>query len=141
MFFIQKLKPQKHQEIYFTKIKYVENHNFQFSNINSQILLVTGIANPTPLVHYLETQYQCVHKLHFSDHHLFTRKDIQKIIRLKEKSGGENCIIITTEKDSARLQAFDNMPEYYVIPVEIVFLEKEAEFKKKLLSLLKQNDA
>jgi len=101
------------------------------------ILLITGIANPAPLVHYLEAQYDEIHRLHFPDHHAFTNKDIEKIIRLKERFGGENCTIITTEKDAVRLQAFENMPEYNVVPIEIVFLENEAVFKEKLLSLLK----
>jgi tetraacyldisaccharide 4'-kinase len=92
-------------------------------------------------VQYLGTQYSAIHHLKFPDHHSFTKKDIQKIIQLKEKLGGENCTIMTTEKDATRLQAFENMPEYHTIPIETVFLEDEAGFKEKLLSLLKQNNA
>ena len=135
--FIQKIKPQQNQDLFFTKI------NYKITNLNSQfsILLITGIAHPTPLVQFLEKQYGKIHKLHFPDHHSFTNKDIEKIIRLKEKLGGENCTILTTEKDAARLQTFKNMPEYYTVPIEIVFLENESVFKEKLLSLLKQSDA
>jgi tetraacyldisaccharide 4'-kinase len=148
--FLQKLSPKNHQAVYFTKIGYKESRmqkaesrkqNFQLSTLNSQLLLVTGIANPAPLVRFLETQNKTIHKLHFPDHHSFTQKDIQKIIRLKEQLGGENCTIITTEKDATRLQAFEKMPEYLTIPIETVFLENEADFKEKLLSLLNQNDA
>jgi len=132
--FLQKLKRKPHQEVFFTKIEYKQKAE---SNENLMILLLTGIANPTPLVQYLKTQYHKIHQLHFPDHHAFTNKDIEKIIRLKEKLGGENCTIITTEKDAVRLQAFKNMPKYHVIPIEIVFLENETIFKEKLLSLLK----
>ena len=133
--FIQKLKPKENQEVYFMKIGY--KADFQaFENIKSQILLITGIANPTPLVQYLETKCKNIHKLHFIDHHLFTKKDIAKIIHLKEKLGGKNCTIITTEKDAMRLQSFDNMPEFHTTPIEMVFLENETGFKEKLLSLL-----
>jgi len=107
----------------------------------STAVVITGIANPAPLLHHLESQYNKLHHLHFSDHHTFTNKDIQKIIRLKEKLGGESCTILTTEKDATRLQAFKNMPAYQVIPIEIVFLENEAVFKEKLLSLLKHDNA
>jgi len=100
-------------------------------------LLITGIANPAPLLHHLKTQHSEIHHLHFPDHHAFTNKDIEKIIHLKEKLGGENCTVITTEKDAVRLQGFKNMPEYYTIPIEIVFLENDVVFKEKLLSLLK----
>jgi tetraacyldisaccharide 4'-kinase len=156
-YFLQKLKPQQHQEVFFTKISYkLQSTKYELQSNKSpssfegvahearrgsldqpKILLITGIANPAPLVHYLEVQYNEIHKLHFSDHHEFTNKDIEKIIRLKEKLGGENCTIITTEKDAVRLQAFKNMPEYHVVPIEIVFLENEVVFKEKLLSLLK----
>jgi len=137
--FLLKLKPKQGQEVFFTKIKY----NSQFSILNSQfsILLITGIANPTPLVHYLKSQYENIHFLHFPDHHSFSKKDIEKIIRLKEKLGGENCTILTTEKDAMRLQAFENMPSYHTVPIEIVFLDNETGFKEKLLSLLPKNHA
>ena len=162
--FIEKLKMQPHQEVFFTKIKYSQKHEIprsarndeaqlspsNFEGVpegrgslykNQKILLITGIANPTPLLHHLESQHTNIHHLHFPDHHAFTNKEIEKIIRLKEKLGGENCTIITTEKDAMRLQAFKNMPAYQVIPIEIVFLEKEAAFKEKLLSLLKHDNA
>jgi len=154
--FLKKLKPPLRQEVFFTKVKYdqkgegrKEKGEISPSNFegvpegrgslyeNQKILLLTGIANPTPLVHYLQTQHQEVHPLHFPDHHAFTNRDIEKIIRLKEKLGGESCTIVTTEKDAARLQAFKNMPAYQMIPIETVFLENEDGFKEKLLSLLK----
>jgi tetraacyldisaccharide 4'-kinase len=138
--FLQKLKPKAHQEVYFTKIGY-GSQKPEVRSRKPQILLLTGIANPTPLVQYLETRFENIHKLHFRDHHSFTKKDIEKIIRLKEKLGGDNCTLITTEKDAVRFQSFENMPEYYTIPIEIVFLEDEVGFKEKLLSLLSQKDA
>ena len=135
--FIRKLKLQPHQELFFTTLKY----KLQIKNQKSTILLITGIANPAPLVQYLETQYSTIHKLHFSDHHSFTNKNIEKIIRLKEKLGGEDCTVLTTEKDAMRLQAFENMPEFETVPIEIEFLEKEDVFKEKILSLLHHEDA
>jgi len=135
--FIKKIKPTPTQEIFFTKIQYKS----QISNLKSQILLITGIANPDPLVHYLRSQYDKVHTLHFPDHYRFTKKDIETIIRLKEKFGGDNCTVLTTEKDAVRLRELENMPDFYTIPIEIVFSENETVFKEKLLSLLKQKDA
>jgi len=136
--FIKSLKPQSHQEVFFTKIKYIEiGEGSKEERKKREILLITGIAHPEPLVKFLETQYDTIHKLHFPDHHVFTNSDIERIIRLKDKLGGENCTVLTTEKDAARLAMMNNMPEYHTIPIEIVFLEKEDFFKKKLLSLLK----
>jgi tetraacyldisaccharide 4'-kinase len=139
--FIQKLKPQSHQELFFTKIGYCEAESRKQESRKQEILLITGIDNPAPLVHHLENKFGPIHRLHFPDHHNFTKKDIEKIIRLKEQWGGDDCTIITTEKDAVRLQAFDIMPQFYVAPIEIVFLDKEAVFKEKLLSLLHQENA
>jgi tetraacyldisaccharide 4'-kinase len=142
--FIQKLKPQLQQEVFFTELR-VTSYELRVTSyklrVTSHRLLITGIDNPAPLVEYLENEYGAIHKLHFSDHHAFTKNDIDKIIRLKEQFGGDDCTILTTEKDAVRLQAFDNMPEFYTVPVEIVFLEREAVFKEKLLSLLHQENA
>jgi tetraacyldisaccharide 4'-kinase len=150
--FLQKLKPQNKQNVFFTRIEYMacSKTSLYFEGAlkeqdslfqKTKILLLTGIANPTPLVQYLKKQSKEIHALHFPDHHSFTNKDIERIIRTKEKLGGKNCTIITTEKDAMRLQAFENMPEYYSIPIEIAFLENETGFKEKLLSLLHHDDA
>jgi tetraacyldisaccharide 4'-kinase len=149
--FLRKLKPREGQQVYFVGIQYKQKAESRMQNAkgnspfcllpSASCLLVTGIANPAPLVRYLEAQYETVHKLHFPDHHEFTKKDMEKIIRLKEQLGGENCTLLTTEKDAVRLQAFENMPEYHTVPIEIVFLDNEAAFKEKLLSLLKQKNA
>jgi tetraacyldisaccharide 4'-kinase len=137
--FIQQLKLQSHQEAFFTKLR-VTSYELQESRTANH-LLITGIDNPTPLVNFLENEFGAIHQLHFPDHHNFTAKDIEKIIRVKEQLGGDDCTILTTEKDAMRLQAFNNMPEFYTVPIEIVFLEREAVFKEKLLSLLRHDNA
>ena len=136
--FILQLKPKQHQEVFFTTIHYAESRRAEGKN---EILLVTGIDNPKPLLDYLEGYYGKINRLHFPDHHSFTKKDIEKIIKLKEKLGGDNCIIFTTEKDAMRLQAFENMPEFQTIPIEIAFLENESVFQEKLLSLFHRHEA
>jgi len=151
LFYKQKLKLQSHQELFFTKIKYEIRgcekkilSNFEGVDGNaergslygkSNILLITGIANPKHLVQYLESQFGKIHQLHFPDHHSFTKKDIETIIHYKKHLGGDSCTIITTEKDSMRLKDFDNMPKYHTLPIKVVFLENEDLFQKKLLNL------
>jgi tetraacyldisaccharide 4'-kinase len=143
--FLQKLKPQSQQEVFFTKFTYkLQLTSERLAVLQSHgltVLLITGIANPAPLVQFLENQYGEIHKLHFHDHHSFTKKDIEKIIHLKNKLGGENCRILTTEKDAMRLQELGNMPDYQTIPIEIAFLENESVYKEKLLSLLHHHEA
>lgn len=51
------------------------------NNLNYyDILLITGIANPKPLLQHLSKFSQRVKHLKFRDHHSFTDDDIKKII-------------------------------------------------------------
>lgn len=65
------------------------------------ITLVTGIANPQPLLDHLESKSVRVTHLAFPDHHLFEQKDIDSI--RKQQSDA----ILTTEKDWVRMARFD----------------------------------
>lgn len=89
---------------FFTTIEYrgLINSNDEVEKIDNtkKYLLITGIANPQPIYEYLAEN-----KIHFaakkySDHHSFSKKEIQYIIKKSE-----NCdAIITTEKDWMRLK-------------------------------------
>jgi len=91
-------------QTFFTKIEYrgFINNNNEIKQVDStkKYLLITGIANPQPIYDYLAEN-----KIHFaakkySDHHRFSKKEIQYIIKKSE-----NCdAIITTEKDWMRLK-------------------------------------
>ena len=67
--------------------------------VNSTPLLVTGIANPMPLLHHMQQQFPDTELFAFPDHHVFTNQDI---IRIKEKAEHYEHIV-TTEKDYMRL--------------------------------------
>ncbi|HOO43332.1 MAG TPA: tetraacyldisaccharide 4'-kinase, partial [Bacteroidales bacterium] len=84
------------------------------------LLLVTGIANPKPLVVYLETSYKVAHHLKFPDHHCFTEKDLEKIRGLL--AADPQMKLVTTAKDAVRL-ASSGIPGW-VIPVRISFFSE-----------------
>ena len=67
--------------------------------LNGTPLLVTGIANPLPLLEHLKTQYPDTELLAFPDHHVFTKHDIAQIT---QKAAQYSCVV-TTEKDYMRL--------------------------------------
>ena len=67
--------------------------------VDSTPLLVTGIANPMPLLHHMQQQFPDTELYAFPDHHVFTNQDI---IRIKEKAEHYEHIV-TTEKDYMRL--------------------------------------
>lgn len=67
------------------------------------VLLLTGIANPRGFVRHFKNYPFKVKVSHFSDHHDFSRKDLENLKNKFDSLSGERKIIITTEKDSVRL--------------------------------------
>lgn len=114
------LNVEPHQKVFFSKIDYGSNIIGASETLpldylaNKQFTLVTGIANPLPLVKHLkEKKYSFTHKK-FGDHHEFTTTEIAK---LKKEE-----LIITTEKDFMRLQPLINKLAIYYLPIKTQFL-------------------
>jgi tetraacyldisaccharide 4'-kinase len=130
---IEEIDPLPHQHIFFTTIVYgtpfhITQQNFTFIDDQTEVLLVTGVANPRPLKKFLEERIHTYHMIHYSDHHIFSIDDWKDIINRFEQMNAEKKIILTTEKDAMRLLKFDNelknLP-LYVIPIEHRFLFNE----------------
>lgn len=73
-----------HQHIFFTAIEYgdlyhITNANSINLDSHTEILLVTGIANPRPLKRMLEEHSNSYHMIQFADHHIFTIDDLGEI--------------------------------------------------------------
>jgi tetraacyldisaccharide 4'-kinase len=66
------------------------------------VLLVTGIAQPTPLLNELKRHTPHVKHLSFGDHHEFSAGDIRRICADFEALP-QPRMVVTTEKDAARL--------------------------------------
>jgi tetraacyldisaccharide 4'-kinase len=132
---INEIKPQLHQHIFFTSIEYgaikhlVNQASYQW-NIETEVLLVTGIANPKPLKKMVEEQTPSYHLLQYADHHIFTIDDLAEIKKRFKKIETTNKIILTTEKDAVRLMKFEKeLADWpiYVVPVKHHFLFDENE--------------
>jgi len=94
------------------------------------VLLVTGIANATPLVKHLSNNYSVTH-LSFGDHFNYSLRDLKEIHRKFTTFDSETTIIITTEKDFMRMQEPSMKVEisqypWYVQPIGISFDREEA---------------
>lgn len=87
------LRLASYQHLFFSSIGYA---SIPLSNTP---LLVTGIANPKPLVEHLKQLYPQTELLAFPDHHVFTDRDIQLILKKAELYDH----VVTTEKDYMRL--------------------------------------
>ncbi|MBK8298982.1 MAG: tetraacyldisaccharide 4'-kinase [Chitinophagaceae bacterium] len=130
---IKEISPLPDQQIFFTAIEYgliyhISNKREIELDNKTDVLLVTGIANPRPLKKMLEAHSNSYYMLQYSDHHIFTIDDLNDIKKRFENIETENKIILTTEKDAVRLSKFSNevteLP-LYVIPVRHRFLFEE----------------
>ena len=103
------------------------------------ILLLTGIANPTPIEDELKQRNENVTLLRFADHHNFTEKDIQQINQAFDNIRRPGSILVTTEKDAARLRfchglSSDIQKAAYALPIEIIFLQNKRERFNTIIS-------
>jgi tetraacyldisaccharide 4'-kinase len=89
------------------------------------ILCVTGIAHPEPMVAELRRSTKVKH-MAFGDHHDFSARDMARIRDTFASLPGSNNIIVTTEKDAVRLHGKTTGLPVYVLPVEVAF-HKSAE--------------
>ena len=139
-----KLHLREEQPLYFTRIQYQKalpvfpdgDSHYLYSQ---KVILVSGIANDTPLRQYLSDTYKIVGRLSFPDHHRYTKRDIRAIA-----AAARNCptaCLMTTEKDAQRLRDVPEVPpelsqRLFYLPIEAVFLspEEEANFVQYLLS-------
>ena len=82
--------------------------------------MVTGIADPKPLVEFLKEKALVFEHLSFPDHHIFKPSEIDQIQKLRAKG-----IVLTTEKDYTRLSPLMNESELYYLPITMAFVNSE----------------
>lgn len=142
---IKEIRPISHQKIFFTCISYgtpyhITRKNFCFMDDNTEVLLVTGIANPKPLKNYLEEKIHTYSMMHFNDHHIFSIDDWKEITGRFEAIQAENKIILTTEKDATRLLKFDqeiSKIPLYVVPIEHKFMfHQDTSFHEEVTTFI-----
>ena len=133
----KKLRPKAHQEVFFTTIAYSETIQNETDEVllsslkDSEFVLITGIANPKPLLQHLNDQELRYAHLKYADHYDFSESDINTI---KQKAGNKR--ILTTEKDFMRLQG--SLENLYYLPIQVAFLADETLFQEKVEAFLKR---
>lgn len=132
---IKTLRPKKHQHVFFTTIAYDayvygQQDKISLASFKEEFVLITGIANPTPLLQHLNDQgLQYIH-LKYPDHYHFSESDITTI---QQKAGNKR--ILTTEKDFMRLQG--SLENLYYLPIKVQFLADEESFQDKVMDFMK----
>lgn len=121
------------QKVYFTAIGYsnaiVGGKSINLNDLKSKTFtLVTGIANPKPLVAYLNKKQLQFEHLSYKDHHNFTNDEIEELSQKK--------MILTTEKDYMRLK--DKLSNVSYLPIITEFISEKLVFDDSILSYVKK---
>tara|TARA_Y100000768_G_scaffold388752_1_gene386832 strand:+ start:99 stop:1130 length:1032 start_codon:yes stop_codon:yes gene_type:complete len=138
---VKKLKFTK--DIFFSKITYdkivsLNGNNTIIKSSLKKVLLVTGIANSSPIIEYLEKLNIQIKHLKYKDHFEYKKKDINRIIDNYQREKSE-IVILTTEKDAQKMKEFEelsNFPVYY-LKVSIDFIRNKDKFEEKILKYVK----
>ncbi|MBC8753538.1 tetraacyldisaccharide 4'-kinase [Kordia sp. YSTF-M3] len=132
---VQKLRPKANQAVFFTTIAYAETIQNETEKLplislkQQPFVLITGIANPTPLLRHLNDQGLSYVHLKYPDHHHFSESEINSI---KQKAGSKR--ILTTEKDFMRL--LGSLDALYYLPITVAFLAEEVSFQEKVKTFI-----
>ena len=140
-----------YQSLYFTSLEYSpmrqlfgeEERDVDSLKTNEQVLLLTGIASPKQLLHDLQIHTCNIQQMFYGDHHQFTVKDVRHINQ-HFAAISHPKLIITTEKDAARLKYTKGLSDevkqhLFVLPVHIRFMHGQEEFNNKIINYVQKN--
>ena len=130
------IKP--YQQLFFSTFTYGTMHRLwgegtvepdMLRKDNMHVLLLTGIGNPRQMEQDVRRFVQHITPLTFPDHHYYTKHDAETIHQALAALPKPH-IIITTEKDAARLQHLKGLSEEvrqntYVLPIEVSIMRNE----------------
>jgi tetraacyldisaccharide 4'-kinase len=119
------LRPKPYQKLLFSSISYSEfvTNTLQKIDINNfdNFALVTGIANPSPLVQHLRALDKKFSHEKFPDHHEFSAAEI---LRLQKSP-----LVLTTQKDYMRLKSEFSLEKLFYLPIESRILDHPDSLK------------
>jgi len=113
---VKNINPNKSQTVFFSHIKYADkiyslDESQDLASFND-FTLVTGIAQPKPLVSYLKSLGLNFEHLEYRDHHNFNHKELDVLSKKQN--------ILTTEKDFVRLRRDKRLKDkLFYLPIEV----------------------
>jgi len=78
-------------------------------NFLKPVILVTGIANPQPLVDHISLTHKIIRHLSYTDHHRYTAREATFIASLCSRTSVPPYPILTTGKDYVKLIRFPEL--------------------------------
>lgn len=132
--FREKLRVHDSQKVFFSTLIYQPARNLENKLLpaNSEVTLVSGIANASHFEKEAERHFTVLKHQRFKDHHDFSKSQIESFNRMLE--AGEK--ILTTQKDLVRLQekiSPAGIRNLYALPVEATMLFNENEMFLRLI--------
>lgn len=134
----KKLDLMPYQKLYFSNYNYGgllpvfpddDPYRVSLEQLTSRdtVMLVSGVANPRGFVKHFKNYPFEVRVNHFSDHHDFSREELEKLEEKFRALPGERKVIVTTEKDAMRLAYNPYFPTYlkpftFYIPIRVKML-------------------
>ena len=154
--YVNRMKLSMNQHLFFTTMRYGDlspvypestpRDAAWFKKHAGGVMIVAGIANPRPLRQYARSINTNITELFFSDHHEYSRKDIEKISNTYNKLAKlhQEVLVLTTEKDAMRLR--DHHPEpklrdaMHAVRIHVHFLNDDKdEFDRQILTYVSSN--
>ena len=131
---IKRLRPEPEQQVLFSSLAYdpyikSDGDDIRIDDFKpNKLTLVTGIANPEPLITYLEKVGLTFEHLRFNDHHSFSENEIKNL--------RNNQPVLTTEKDYVRLKG--KVDKLYYVSIKHQFLNNGRKiFEDSLKNFMK----
>ena len=125
----ERLRPAPYQQVLFSSLAYHHEiigakDRFKLAYFkDKKLTLVTGIANPEPLVRYLKEAGLTFEHLRYKDHHHFSESELRTLRQKKN--------LLTTEKDYVRLK--DKVDKVFYLAVAHRFLNDGPKVMEKTI--------
>lgn len=123
--------------VFFSAIRYgVPIAIAENASLDRKVVLVTGIANAEAFQIYCRSHWDVLRHFDFPDHHRYSPENIRHLI---EEAKNANAAIITTEKDSVKLENFTSafVSEgicIFYLPIETCFIKNGKDFDEMALN-------
>ncbi|WP_299438181.1 tetraacyldisaccharide 4'-kinase [uncultured Aquimarina sp.] len=133
---VKKLKAKPSQALLFATIDYgsdivsVSGKRSVETLKDTSFTLVTGIANPKPLIDYYHSLGLNFTHINYPDHHNFTDAELNQLKK--------HTCIITTEKDYVRLVSNFSEDVLWYQPIEMKFIKNREVFDNNILSYIRK---
>lgn len=153
---VQSVEPLPYQKVFYSAILYRGLTDLNGLPANTSIdqdttvFLLTGIANPKPLLQHLGGLTPNIVHHNYPDHHRFTPKNIAKLAVEFSACGAQKKLVVTTEKDAQRLENswFQNAATgagdipVFVLPISVEFLDgRGPEFDQLITDYVREHSA